>query len=495
MVPESRGEKVDLFFQELDRAFLPVVEGVEHLVQAFSVFSKNLVDLQGSLKAIVVQIETLLRGIDFKLNTARQALQSIDLKEIKAEIGDHVHRFQELTQGLILASLNLSIKAQRVEGVQGQVLKELGEEMADFLMAMRRRMDEVHKTLQQSYKELELLMGALSREIAVTTFDELKEMIDYIGDLGLPPVEELIYCSQFHDIIRQEMERIRAFWNELYQSEQDISFYRLGRRAALLEELPIQLERVKTLTEQKLDELRDSLREVNYNIRTCCHTVLSRVYKTKELAEAINSKVEDLWRRIRALKQDIPRNSDDYANRSFVREVLMLHALRTQFAINNNGQRAAEEHGTLNLIEKVGNDLKNVDQRIVASVTHWQSLAHSVRNIVQELNTELQELSGKLDAHLEDLSGFLRNAREELLGLRHTFSQLTQRCMRHIEEAKRGFGWRSRLILQELERQKQQLHERTRAVRGEEEFLKGFNSVSLAKVLAEEEMQSSVELF
>jgi len=494
MVPESRGEKVDLFFQELDRAFLPVVEGVEHLVQAFSVFSKNLVDLQGSLKAIVVQIETLLRGIDFKLNTARQALQSIDLKEIKAEIGDHVHRFQELTQGLILASLNLSIKAQRVEGVQGQVLKELGEEMADFLMAMRRRMDEVHKTLQQSYKELELLMGALSREIAVTTFDELKEMIDYIGDLGLPPVEELIYCSQFHDIIRQEMERIRAFWNELYQSEQDISFYRLGRQAALLEELPIQLERVKTLTEQKLDELRGSLKEVNYNIRTCCHTVLSRVYKTKELAEAINSKVKDLWRRVRTLKQDIPRNGDDYADRSFAREVLMLHALRTQFVINN-GQRAAEEHGMLNLIEKVSNDLKNVDQRIVASVTHWQSLAHSMRNIVQELDTELKELSGKLDAHLKDLSGFLRNAREELLGLRHTFSQLTQRCMRHIEEAKRSFGWRSRLILQELEGQKQQLHECTRAVRGEEEFLKGFNSVSLTKVLAEEEIQSSVELF
>ena len=172
----------------------------------------------------------------------------------------------------------------------------------------------------------------------------------------------------------------------------------------------------------------------------------------------------------------------------------MLHALRTQFVINN-GQRAAEEHGMLNLIEKVSNDLKNVDQRIVASVTHWQSLAHSMRNIVQELDTELKELSGKLDAHLKDLSGFLRNAREELLGLRHTFSQLTQRCMRHIEEAKRSFGWRSRLILQELEGQKQQLHECTRAVRGEEEFLKGFNSVSLTKVLAEEEIQSSVELF
>ncbi|RLA96639.1 MAG: hypothetical protein DRG83_17245, partial [Deltaproteobacteria bacterium] len=248
MVPESRSGKIDLFFQELDRAFLPVVEGVEHIVQIFSTFSKGLVDLQGGLKTIVVQIENLLKeGINLKLSAAQQALQSVDLKEVKAEIGNHVHKFQELTQGLILASLNLSIKAQKVEGVQGQVLKKLGEEMADFLMAMRRRMDEAYKTLQQSYKELELLMSALSREIAVTTFDELKEMIDYIGDLGLPPVEELILHSQFHDILRQEMEKIRAFWNELYQIEQDASLYRLGRRAALLEELPTQVERVRNL--------------------------------------------------------------------------------------------------------------------------------------------------------------------------------------------------------------------------------------------------------
>ena len=148
------------------------------------------------MKAIVVQIESLLReGINLKLHAARRALQSIDLQEVKAEIGDQVHKFQELTQGLILVSLNISIKAQRVEGVQGQVLKELGQEMADFLMAMKGRMDEIYKTLQQSYEELELLVDALSREIAVVTFAELKEMIDCIGDLGLPPVEELIFYS------------------------------------------------------------------------------------------------------------------------------------------------------------------------------------------------------------------------------------------------------------------------------------------------------------
>jgi len=494
MVPESRSGKIDLFFQELDRAFLPVVEGVEHIVQTFSIFSKGLVDLQGGLKTIVVQIENLLKeGINLKLSAAQQALQSVDLKEVKAEIGNHVHKFQELTQGLILASLNLSIKAQKVEGVQGQVLKKLGEEMADFLMAMRRRMDEAYKTLQQSYKELELLMSALSREIAVTTFDELKEMIDYIGDLGLPPVEELILHSQFHDILRQEMEKIRAFWNELYQIEQDASLYRLGRRAALLEELPTQLERVRNLAEQKLNELREALKEVNYNMRTCCHTAFSRIYRVKELTEAIKLKVEDLCTRIRTLKQDIPRN-DNYVNRSFAREVLMLHALWTQFAINN-GQQAAEEYGTLDLIEKVGNDLRNVDQRIVASVTHWQSLGRSVRNIVQELDTELRELSDKLDAHLKGISEFLNKTREELLSLRNTFSQLTRRCMRHIEEAKRGFRWRSRLILQELERQKQQFQERIWDVRTEEEFLKGFNTLSLTGVLAEEQMQSSIELF
>jgi len=476
MVPESRSGKIDLFFQELDRAFLPVVEGVEHIVQTFSIFSKGLVDLQGGLKTIVVQIENLLKeGINLKLSAAQQALQSVDLKEVKAEIGNHVHKFQELTQGLILASLNLSIKAQKVEGVQGQVLKKLGEEMADFLM------------------ELELLMSALSREIAVTTFDELKEMIDYIGDLGLPPVEELILHSQFHDILRQEMEKIRAFWNELYQIEQDASLYRLGRRAALLEELPTQLERVRNLAEQKLNELREALKEVNYNMRTCCHTAFSRIYRVKELTEAIKLKVEDLCTRIRTLKQDIPRN-DNYVNRSFAREVLMLHALWTQFAINN-GQQAAEEYGTLDLIEKVGNDLRNVDQRIVASVTHWQSLGRSVRNIVQELDTELRELSDKLDAHLKGISEFLNKTREELLSLRNTFSQLTRRCMRHIEEAKRGFRWRSRLILQELERQKQQFQERIWDVRTEEEFLKGFNTLSLTGVLAEEQMQSSIELF
>ena len=172
----------------------------------------------------------------------------------------------------------------------------------------------------------------------------------------------------------------------------------------------------------------------------------------------------------------------------------MLHALWTQFAINN-GQQAAEEYGTLDLIEKVGNDLRDVDRRIVASVTHWQSLGRSVRNIVQELDTELKELSGKLDAHLKNISEFLNKTREELLSLRNTFSQLTRRCMRHIEEAKRGFRWRSRLILQELERQKQQFQERIWDVRTEEEFLKGFNTLSLTGVLAEEQMQSSIELF
>jgi len=67
--------------------------------------------------------------------------------------------------------------------------------------------------------------------------------------------------------------------------------------------------------------------------------------------------------------------------------------------------------------------------------------------------------------------------------------------MRHIEEAKRGFKWRSRLILQELERQKQQFQERIWDVRTEEEFLKGFNTLSLTGVLAEEQMQSIIELF
>jgi len=494
MVPESRGGKIDRFFQEIDRAFLPVIEGVEYIVETFSTFATDLVDLQEGLKTIVVQIENLLKqGIELKLSAAQRMLKSVDLKDVKAEIGNHVQKFQEVTQELILASLNLSIKAQKVEGVQGRVFKRLGEEMADFLLAMRRKMSDAYKTLQQSYKELELLMGALSREIAVTTFDELKGTIDYIGNLGLPPVEELILYSQFHDILRQEIETVKAFWYELFQIGEDDPLYQLGRRAALLEELPAQVDRIRNLAEQKLNELREALKEVNYNMRTSCHTAFTRVFKVKELAEAMKSKVEDLRIRIGTLKQNIPHDGK-YVDYSFAREVLMLHALWTQFAINN-GRRAAEEYGTLELIEKVDNDLRTVDQGIVASVTHWQSLSRSVKEIVQELDVELNELSDRLDAHIKGISELLNKTREELLSLRNTFSQLTRRCMKHIEEAKRGFRWRSRLLLQELERQKQQFQERIRDVHTEEEFLKGFNSVSLTGVLAEEQMQSSIELF
>ncbi|RLA85703.1 MAG: hypothetical protein DRG31_02240, partial [Deltaproteobacteria bacterium] len=189
----QEGGKIELFFQELDRVFNPVVKQVEEIMRIFSKFSQDMEKLQLDLKTIVNQIEALLKEkVNPRLRSTHEFLASVRLQEVESEIMKHMEKFRQLTQGLFLASLNLSIRAQNAEGAQGRVLAKLGEEMAGFLIGIRRKIDEMHKLLQDYYKGLELLINSLSKEISAISLDELKLMIDYIGELGLPPVEELI---------------------------------------------------------------------------------------------------------------------------------------------------------------------------------------------------------------------------------------------------------------------------------------------------------------
>ncbi len=489
----QEGGRIELFLQELDKAFDPVVKQVEEIMWIFSKFSQDIERSQANLKTIANQMETLFKEkVNPKLRSTREFLASVALQEVEMEITEHMKEFRLLTQGLFLASLNLSIRAQNTEGTQRRVLAKLGEEMASFLIGLRKKVEVTQKLLQDYYKKLELLISSLSKETSALSLDELKMMVHYIGELGRPSVEELIVHSQFHDILRQEVEKLMSLWKQLCK-ESNGSLYELGKRAALFEKLPENIERVSRLVDEKLNALRDALKSVNYSLRTYCHTSLGKVYKMQELANSVKMKVKELMDRIRRLKFEMPEEKGGL-KQSFKREVIFLQALWTQFAINN-GDRDYDEYGTLDLVKELNTNLKEADEKIAVVVKKWESVIDSVWEIVEELDVELQEAYRKLVEHTEEALGSLERAKEDLVHLSGECFRMTRQCLKHIEDARREFRWGALMLLQQLRREREQFERRILDVRDREEFLQGFNAVSVTPVLAGEEVQSSIELF
>jgi hypothetical protein len=481
---------------ELTVYFIEIVDIINKLVELRGSSFVSMLEinsyLEKSAKSFMDDTSVLITRISEDLN---KKIVSIDTNSMKDEITEASDTFLRITDDLELLSYN-TICTTISLGVKGATIAHISKEI--------KKNSVVAKSLLENISNIFTLIYDDFKEIN-NTFLENSSKVDMMAgenDIGDEPLEvssdisRLIECSQFHDIIIQEIDAIN---NALHDCEGDDSFA-VGRKYGTHELAIAKMGEVNTKTMEIFEEIKSVIKEFLYHINTDIQNIIGRANIVKmefEQAQEYSNSIEDivsgLIKMIKLTEKELKHANDGIITlRKFGKSFRNLVVI-TSIEVARIGDMSLESVVvSMTETERV---LKLLVDKLAASLKLWGDLKNGFVNVLRDASTNITSLRElHAEDHINELLWKSKELDNELAYFRSKFSgaEFMQHLSVGLSKVNSSFVEINKLFEKSFNELK---HSIPQSIYSDPEFEAGRASASIVDIMAHENDQSSIEFF
>jgi len=471
------------------------------MTQIINLADEQVKNIEKSSKFIDENIEKFLNDIENNIKGIGQVLTKklvkIDIERLKLDIEDSTKTFMDITSDLEILSLNTICQTKNL-GKKKAIISYISHEIkkdSDKANVILRKIKESFQNIYESVKGITKFFDSLKN---IQMRD--KEIdVESIGNLQISSnVAKIMEYSQFHDIFRQQLEKIDAIyssinWNNdgLFEKGQKLKFYESV--IPLLKEMEIDISNT-------LEEILEAIKEYLYDVNTDIQNMFSKVGLVDHFYRSMDKKrgqllnyLNELETKINALHGGTENISKEINELLRFRKHFFNLTIATKIEVNRLGVSSLQ-----NLVTSMNdtyNNLLALIKKILDTVKVWKEISRDLLITIQEsYNTIFATKNKSIDTGLNKMRDVNDKVENELNGIKkllvekdyiNKVKEYKKQIMKSFEEMISSFE----MGYEEI---KANLNENDMAL---EDFKAGYESIDVEKIKAGEEDLSSIELF
>jgi len=471
------------------------------MTQIVNLADEQIKNIEASSKFIDENVEKFLNNIENNIKEIGEALTKklvkIDIERLKLDIEDSTKTFMDITSDLEILSLNTICQTKNL-GKKKAIISYISYEIkkdSDKANVILTKIKEYFQNIYESVKSV------------TNFFDSLKNIqmrdkevdLNSIGKLQISSnVAKIMEYSQFHDIFRQQLEKIEAIystidWNNdgLFEKGQKLKFYESV--IPLLKEMEIDIANT-------LEEILEAIKEYLYEVNTDIQNMFSKVGLVDYFYRSMNKKRGQLLDYLNELKIKIDTLQEGTENISQeINELLRFRkhffnlTIATKIEVNRLGVSSLQ-----NLVTSMTdtyNNLLALIKKILDTVNVWKEISDDLLITIQEsYDTIFAGQNKNIDIGLNKMRDVNDKVENELNGIKkllvekdyiNRVKEYKKRIMKSFEEMISSFEMGYEKIRANLNENDMIL----------DDFRAGYESIDVEKIKAGEEDLSSIELF
>jgi len=481
---------------ELTEYFTEIVDIINRLMELRGSSFESMLEintyLEKSAKSFTDDTAVLIAKISEDLN---KKVVRIDIKTMKDDITDASETFLKITDDLELLSYNticttmsLGAKGATIAHISKEikknsaVAKNLLENISSIFTLIYDDFKEINTTFSENSSKVELMAGGA---------DEQSAPLEVSFDIS-----RLIECSQFHDIIIQEIDAIS---HAMIECTDDDSFC-LGKSYGVHELAISKMDEVKTKITEIFEEIKEVIKEFLYHINTDIQNIVSRANlvkmefeQAKEYSDSIEKIVGGLISMIRQTEKELKNAGNGIITLKKFGKSFRNLVVITAVEVARIGDTSLES--VVVSMSETERILMTLVDKLAVSLKLWGELKGDFVSVLNEADTNINRLRElHSEDHINDLMKKSGDLDGELEHFRNNFSgdEFIQHLNTGLFKINDSFDEIDRLFRKSFEALKRKIPQ---SLYSDPDFEAGRSSASIVDVMANEEQHSSIDFF
>ncbi len=471
------------------------------MTQIVNLADEQIKNIEASSKVIDENVEEFLNDIERNIKEIGEALTKklvkIDIERLKLDIEDSTKTFMDITSDLEILSLNTICQTKNL-GKKKAIISYISHEIkkdSDKANVILRKIKEYFQNIYESVRSITVFFDSLKN---IQMRD--KEIdIESIGNLQISSnVAKIMEYSQFHDIFRQQLEKIEAIystidWNNdgLFEKGQKLKFYESV--IPLLKEMEMDISNT-------LEEILEAIKDYLYDVNTDIQNMFSKVGLVDYFYRSMDKKrgqlldyLNELKIKIDALQEGTESISKEINELLRFRKHFFNLTIATKIEVNRLGVNSLQ-----NLVTSMNdtyNNLLALIKKILDTVNVWKEISEDLSITIQEShNTIFAGQNKSIDIGLNKMRDVNDKVENELNGIKKLLVEkdYINRVKGYKKQIMRSFEEMISSFEMGYEKIRENLNENDMV---SEDFRAGYESIDVEKIKAGEEDLSSIELF
>lgn len=481
---------------ELTEYFIEIVDIINKLMELRGSSFESMLEinsyLEKSAKNFTDDTAVLIAKISEDLN---KKIVSIDIKSMKDEITEASGTFLKITDDLELLSYNTICTTMSL-GAKGATIAHISKEIKKNSTIAKNLLENISQTFTSIYDDFREINATFSAnsskvELMVGGTDTKEEPLEVSSDIS-----RLIECSQFHDIIIQEIDAISSALTECTDKDP----FCLGKSYGVHELAIAKMDEVQAKTTEVFTEITDVIKEFLYQINTDIQNIVSRAnlvkmeFETaKEYSDSIESIVGGLISMIKLTEKELKNAENGILTlRKFGKSFRNLVVI-TAVEVARIGDTSLES--VVVSMSETERILMSLVDKLSVSLKLWGELKNGFVSVLRDANiniSRLRELHS--DDHIDNLlkkSGELDGELEHFRG-KFSGDEFMQHLNGGLAKINRSFADINRLFERSFDNLKRKIPQ---SMYSDPDFEAGRSSAEIIDIMAHENDHSSIDFF
>lgn len=488
-------DKFNVLKEEINEGFYEVVgiinEIICHRTETFSEMLELSEDIHEGSEEFIKDTGKIIDTISSEIN---KKIEKLNIDKMKEDIEEATETFIAITEELELLSYNTICRTMAL-GEKGASITHISKEIKKYSTTVKDLLENITKNFNGMFVKFKNISDSLMDN----------QLIPEQVSIGAEDTEELVISSdvsvliensQFHDIYMQELEII----NDAVSKTEFSDAYEAGRIFGVYEKAISKLDRIKHDLQDKLESIKDVMRDFMYSFNTDLQNMVSKtnilsleLSKISEVSQQVNQNIETMKENVAETKDVLyaTHSSIDFLakqSKTF-RNLVVITAVEVA-RINDESLRSV----VVSMNETEGELIRLID-KLYDNISIWESLRNEFVSVFENAGKDLEKVGTsninsdkkKITENTESLDSQLENFHQMFASEKYVrfFDSNTSRLMELFDEFNGS-----------VESAFAQLNDRLGDdILSSDEFTKGRNEAELKDILADDGDQSSVEFF
>ncbi|QAR33756.1 hypothetical protein EP073_10170 [Geovibrio thiophilus] len=481
---------------ELTEYFVEIVDIINKLMELRGSSFESMLEinsyLEKSAKSFTDDTAVLIAKISEDLN---KKIVSIDIKSMKDEITEASETFLKITDDLELLSYN-TICTTISLGAKGATIAHISKEIKKNATVAKNLLENISQTFTSIYDDFKEINATFSEnsskvELMIGGAEDKEAPLEVSSDIS-----RLIECSQFHDIIIQEIDAISS---ALIECTDDDAFC-LGKSYGVHELAIVKMDEVQTKTTEIFEEIKEVIKEFLYHINTDIQNIVGRANlvkmefeKAKEYSDSIETIVGGLISMIKLTEKELKNAENGILTlRKFGKSFRNLVVI-TAVEVARIGDTSLES--VVVSMSETERILMSLVDKLSVSLKLWGELKNGFSIVLRDANININRLRElHSDSHIDNLLKKSGELDGELAHFRGKFSgdEFMEHLSGGLMKINRSFAEIDRIFQNSFETFKRKIPQH---MYSDPDFEAGRASASIIDVMAHEDDHSSIDFF
>lgn len=264
-------DKFNVLKEEINEGFYEVVgiinEIICHRTETFSEMLELSEDIHEGSEEFIKDTGKIIDTISSEIN---KKIEKLNIDKMKEDIEEATETFIAITEELELLSYNTICRTMAL-GEKGASITHISKEIKKYSTTVKDLLENITKNFNGMFVKFKNISDSLMDN----------QLIPEQVSIGAEDTEELVISSdvsvliensQFHDIYMQELEII----NDAVSKTEFSDAYEAGRIFGVYEKAISKLDRIKHDLQDKLESIKDVMRDFMYSFNTDLQNMVSK---------------------------------------------------------------------------------------------------------------------------------------------------------------------------------------------------------------------------